>query len=89
MKPRHVAVLALVGWYLLIPPIDKGGRVEASLPLDYWLNLDSFVTAAECRDAALQRQTEVEREPGNSEARIETYRGWRCIATDDPHLKGN
>jgi hypothetical protein len=85
--PRHGAALALVGWYLLIPAVDKTSRVRADLPLDYWVHLDSFDTAAECREQALQNQVRIERQTGNPESRVAAYVAWRCIASDDPRLK--
>jgi hypothetical protein len=40
MKPRHAAALALVGWYLMEPPIvgpyGRGRVYDASAPLSRW-----------------------------------------------------
>jgi hypothetical protein len=27
MKPGHAAALALVGWYLMVPPLDRQRRI--------------------------------------------------------------
>jgi hypothetical protein len=35
MNPRHAAALALVGWYLIIPPLKGLGRDERA-PLSKW-----------------------------------------------------
>jgi hypothetical protein len=38
MKPRHAAALALVGWYLMVPPIDRSsGQADVSAPLSEWV----------------------------------------------------
>ncbi len=49
MKPRHVAALALVGWYLMVPPSScfrKGPNVDA--PISGWHVKKSFETAIQC-----------------------------------------
>jgi hypothetical protein len=56
MNPRHAAALALVDWYLAMPPhIHRNGQVlvgvDRSPPLGQWGIADSFDTAAECQDA--------------------------------------
>jgi hypothetical protein len=47
MNPRHPAALALVGWYLLAPPLYKG-EVDEKAPLKEWTVLRSFGTVTEC-----------------------------------------
>jgi hypothetical protein len=39
MKPRHAAALALVGWYLMVPPPSRGWQ-HAKRPVDL-LRLDA------------------------------------------------
>jgi hypothetical protein len=34
MKLRHAAALALVGWYLMIPPLYKGGHLAECISSD-------------------------------------------------------
>jgi len=51
MKPRHAAALALIGWYLLAPPIahDPGHwRPKMMAPLNQWIVANSFDSASEC-----------------------------------------
>ena len=37
MKLRHAAALALVGWYLMVPPpIGKGEMIDLKAPLAKW-----------------------------------------------------
>lgn len=59
MKPRHAAALALVGWYLMLPPLrvegpasDPNTPVEADTkaPLSQWTIVLGFDTAKECYD---------------------------------------
>ena len=50
MKPRHAATLALVGWYLMVPPHDPDGQhANPKGPLSQWHILASFDSADECQ----------------------------------------
>jgi hypothetical protein len=89
MKPCHAAALALVGWYLMIPPKvieDSKGRLQvpASL-LSQWSILESFDTAKECRAQAGKNQEQLL----NAHVSLDEARllFGKCLATDDPRLK--
>ena len=61
VKRRHAAVIALVGWYLMAPPVgslrstrnSSTGFYDAysTLPFGAWEMTSSYDTAAECRTA--------------------------------------
>jgi hypothetical protein len=89
VKPRHATALALVGWYLMSPPLAPGrhGQIEKSVLLSQWDILESFDSASEC-ETALSRfragqHTETEVGMRLREAAFQS----RCIASDDPRLK--
>jgi hypothetical protein len=85
MKPRHAAALALVGWYLMVPPLGPDHTRDDSLPLARWHTLESFDSALECRDFHSQAW---ERSKSNNNAKMaEAYESATCIASDDPRLK--
>ena len=52
MNLRHAAVLAIVGWYLMIAPpqVQQGSVVGTDLlaPLSHWGNVHAFETADQC-----------------------------------------
>src|SRR5258708_29897532 len=50
MKSHHAAALALVGWYLMVPPLGDGLKHNDNAPLRLWKIEESFDTAAECRE---------------------------------------
>jgi hypothetical protein len=54
MNLRHAAALALVGWYLMVPPFtaQRAGPVDVDdqAPLSKWTIAGSFDTAEQCRD---------------------------------------
>jgi hypothetical protein len=58
MKIRHVAALALVGWYLMVPP-----RYVIGIPMANWDRRAVFETKAECESA-----TTLVREPGGGKS---------------------
>jgi hypothetical protein len=45
VNPRHAAALALVGWYLMLPPVSHGDFNE-NVPLSGWRIVQRFDTAA-------------------------------------------
>ena len=96
VNPRHVVALALVGWYLMIPPLNDDNKPMTNLPLSSWWQHQAFDSAQECEDSKLPYITKY---GGNlkKESKVAAY--WNgmiasvaqglCIASDDPRLKGN
>ena len=91
MSFRHVTMLALVGWYLMLPPM---GSVESrrnpstgfyvaysTQPLSTWEIEGSYDTAGECRSAVEQADQLARQNCPDCSAVA------ACIATDDPRLK--
>ena len=57
MKPRHTAALALVGWYLLVPPlVNAPYKVDTEAPLTGWKVYQTFDTRDECDKSRLAAQ---------------------------------
>jgi len=96
MKPRHAVVLALVGWYLMVPPhricancrhYFQPDPLNASL--DKWEMVESFDSMAKCEEDLLGYQQK-ERIPLRrlfkrpSISYVARY--GRCIASDDKRL---
>jgi hypothetical protein len=79
LKLRHTAVaLAVLGWYLMMPPQTRfwwigAQRSDDSAPLNQWTNAQSFDKAQLCEAARIATQVQS---------------GAICVATDDPRLKG-
>jgi hypothetical protein len=89
MNPRHVAALALVGWYLLMPPWVKYNTFDANAPLSKWTQNYSYDSAAECeRDRSAMIEYHHDR-PKEKDAGwfVRLYGASQCISTDDPRLK--
>jgi hypothetical protein len=66
MKPRHVAALALVGWYLIVPPASDWKRFQAveevsgyfahlgpfnPAPFEKWKKLGEFYSQGNCESS--------------------------------------
>ena len=51
MKSHHAAALALVGWYLMLPPVDiSTGRYVEEAPIAAWRRLVEYDTVAKCEN---------------------------------------
>jgi hypothetical protein len=100
MNLRHAAALALVGWYLLMPPVvDEGdtAKVDHSVPLSQWYRGDRvYETQSACEETNARFRAIGESHknwigPSGSVAaanhRYVLMTNQRCIATDDPRLK--
>jgi hypothetical protein len=100
MNPRHAAALALVGWYLMSPPLSPDGkRVVGYAPLSEWQIGESFDSAAECEQAlsdGIKANRKLAEEVGNcrpvpgttcDDVLLHDAALAKCIATDDPRLK--
>ena len=100
MKPRHAAALALVGWYLMLPPINSWPGtpwIDRNAPLSKWTMQAAFNSAHDCETARGKHETDFafavnsemakrhETDP-NPSSQIDD--GALCIASDDPRLKG-
>jgi hypothetical protein len=100
VNPRHAAALALVGWYLMVPPVRlvKSGRdgdhewreysIEPEAPLREWTRPkpQEFEYKTDC-----QRVISNHCNRGIDGAGTSYFEGSlcdaKCIATDDPRLK--
>jgi hypothetical protein len=132
MKTHHTAALALVGWYLMTPPLGPNGSIDPNAPLSRWEEFEGYDSAAACEvehnhlldlanliqrnlqkseESLTQKLNGISREQlesANPEKlrefnrqldetrisarKIQNYvdgdRASRCVATDDPRLKG-
>jgi hypothetical protein len=85
MRFGHAAALALVGWYLMIAPLTKDGTARNnSAPLSSWRVTLSFDTATACQNSIVEFWARLSRD--KQQAFSDST---RCIASDDPRLKGN
>jgi hypothetical protein len=103
MKSRHAAALALVGWYLMTPPLNLAGVPDSGAPISSWHNERSFDSARDCeegKDTVLESRLEgakrleeiqIQKDPEGFAKYIRWTRSEfaasKCIATDDPRLK--
>ena len=101
MNLRHAVALALVGWYLMVPPIVIEGetaKVDGSVPLSQWDRGNRvYQTESACEETRAKLRAIAESHknwigPSGSVAaasdRYVLLTNQLCIATDDPRLKG-
>lgn len=93
MNPRHVAALALMGWYLMIPPLSPYGPfADASAPLSKWNVYAAYDEAQQCNEAYVEYNHLMERKKAthpsdkNAGSLATQLLDAQCIASDDPRL---
>lgn len=92
MATRHSAVLALLGWYLMLPSIGHDGRANTAAPLSSWAQEASYDSASLCEAAVgdgIANVNGIDAHATDARVRYLHHHRWanaRCIASDDPHL---
>ena len=97
MKPRHRAALAVIGWYLMMPPPYWSKTNPRNAPLGQWTLFGRYDSAQECSDertkmirvqymALLSDLAEDVSDPNRPSLSLD-FKHARCIASDDPRLK--
>jgi hypothetical protein len=93
MKLRHAAALALVGWYLLMPPVVSGGGTiyaDRSVPFSKWTIHGTYDTAQHCEAVKAQEVKAAKQKQGEAQSyAFEASYYSECVETDDPRLKSN
>ena len=100
MNLRHAAALALVGWYLMQPPSNSGGRPDSKAPLSQWQESGAFDSADERSKERFDTIKMYEKTLADAQESKASHDSldmlqngllafWnaQCIASDDPRLK--
>jgi hypothetical protein len=103
MKFRHAAALAIVAWYLMIPPIGADYKVDARAPLLEWRKSVKFDSEKECEEslkdviqhpttpdeyqAAAKATLKARMHPISQAEMTKRTAESQCVAADDPRLK--
>ncbi len=85
MNPRHAAALALVGWYLMIPP-DNGTGVNIEAPLSKWTVMSAHDTAYDCEEMRIYSFKRANAEQERDAIFRQQVTNSQCIETTDPRL---
>jgi hypothetical protein len=95
MRVSHAAAVALVGWYLMVPPplLHTSPPVDFDAPLSKWGIFSAHDSAADCEETLVVfyelAKTELVENPADERYRIRFYQleSSQCIASDDSRLK--
>jgi hypothetical protein len=94
MRFHHAATLALVGWYLMIPPVvcEKGKcNTELNAPFSQWRRSKKSVgSESDCEEARPRVRAAVDTAIKNVSTRPEYDKALAsglCVSSDDPRLK--
>jgi hypothetical protein len=96
MKLRHAAALALMGWYLMVPPlVNAPYKVDTEALLTSWKVSQTFDTREECDKSLLAAHAKYK--PTATDPIGTIKKGTRafalqmtftrCVSSDDPRLK--
>jgi hypothetical protein len=95
--PRHAAALALVGWYLMVPPWNGPDSFDEKAPFNTWEQIDVYDSATDCSRYRVKDIEIISKSSGLLPLRSDVGRdaksvrnrlvASRCIASDDPRLK--
>jgi hypothetical protein len=91
---RHATALALLAWYLLVPPLMESTEKpepDVDAPFGKWQRIDSFNSEDEC-DKGLDAHLQAMREgsftnPSGVPVNLFQLQLGTCFADDDPRLK--
>jgi len=92
IRLRHAATLALVGWYLIQPPVYRQPPYIDPIPprMSQWTIFGSYDSAEKCRIDMETQQRHGERTPlpgdGLDRALVQSDQAAVCVASDDPRL---
>jgi len=90
MNPRHLAGLALVGWYLMVPPEVGNGPpiIQYQAPLTEWFRAQTLDSEKACRER-LRGWSTVKGpfENANQQRVADQFQHGRCVPSDDPRVK--
>jgi hypothetical protein len=103
MNSRHAAALAIVIWYLMIPPIGADNKIDAHAPLSQWRRGVGFESQQQCDDslkdaiqnpmtlaeyqAAAKATRKAKMKPLTMSEMTRRTAESQCVAVDDPRLK--
>jgi hypothetical protein len=89
MSLRHAAALALVGWYLMVPPLNSPSDPIAHVPLSKWTVQERFDSKLDCQLGHFRTIDTAQKQNANDYPFLLTIAEAECIEGDDPRLKGN
>jgi hypothetical protein len=95
MSLRHAAALALVGWYLMVPPVvcDQNKCIaEPKAPFSQWhRSRRSVGSERECEQRRPNVRNAVDKAVTDLDNRVEYDKALAaglCVSADDPRLTG-
>jgi hypothetical protein len=86
---RYAGMFAAVSWYLVIPPYptDDYEEVAPQAPLSSWIEIDRYTTLRQCKSGI--KMSLDDDENGDTAKMMVDFGFFRCIASNDPRLKGS
>jgi hypothetical protein len=93
MKTRHAVVLALVGWYLMVPPYIGSTGLADKEQLSAWQRFGPYKSESDCADSKRKWEGTLEAPHSATDTRPEqglmASQEALCVPDNDPRLNGN
>ncbi|MGD0117576.1 MAG: hypothetical protein ABSD30_05905 [Candidatus Binatus sp.] len=87
-KSSHAAAFALVGWFLMIPPIFPNQEIVPNAPLSQWKTIDTYQTAVGCQTELAKLTALVAGNVTQNPIQKRTLAA-QCVSSDDLRLNSN
>jgi hypothetical protein len=88
MSLRHAAALALIGWYLIVPPSGRDYPMgNVNTPLSQWGKRPTVYRDKEECEHVLDKQRRLVHGK-NRQLAHKFYQQAQCVPADDPRLRG-
>ncbi len=84
MKLPHAAALALVGWYVMMPPASSP---DPNSPLSEWKIVKEYDSELECKEQVEIFHQYAKQPPSNYDWARNPRSYAECLSSDDPRLK--
>lgn len=84
MRFRHASALALMGWWLIVPPIRRGSA-DFKAPMREWTKVEADSDTETACGRALRDHTYLANKYG---LQVEQIGHAQCVDEHDPRLKG-
>ncbi len=91
MNLGHASVLALVGWYLMVPPLIGSFGIADQKPISAWQRFGPYNSESDCEDNKSKWEGSLEgphsAEDTRQEQGLMASQEALCVSEDDPRLK--
>ncbi len=91
MKLRHTAALALMGWYLMVPPFIGSTGIADQEPISAWQRFGPYKSESDCTKSKSKWQDFLKAPYADNDTSQEqalmAFQKALCVSENDPRLE--